>query len=56
VIAEYAPVELVELRDDHTRVWEIAREVQTTHPDGSTTVDSVKSHIFEKASGLWFRD
>ncbi|MDP2896113.1 MAG: right-handed parallel beta-helix repeat-containing protein [bacterium] len=56
LIAEDPPVELVEKRDDHTRVWEIAREVETTHPDGSTTVDTVKSYIHEKASGLCYRD
>ncbi|MDP2896193.1 MAG: LamG-like jellyroll fold domain-containing protein [bacterium] len=56
VIAEHPPVELVEKRDDHTRIWEIVREVETTHPDGSTTVDTVKSHIHEKASGLCYKD
>ena len=56
LIAEHPPVELVEKRDDHTRIWEIVREVETTHPDGSTTVDTVKSYIHEKASGLCYKD
>jgi len=32
VIAEHPPVELVEKRDDHTRIWEIVREVETIQP------------------------
>ena len=56
VIGEYPPVEIVEKRDDHTRIWEIVREVETTHPDGSTTLDTIKSYIHEKASGLWYKD
>ena len=56
VIGEYPPVELVDQRDDHTRVWEVVREVETTHPDGSKRVDTVKSRIFEKGSGLCYRD
>jgi hypothetical protein len=56
VIAQHPPVEIVEKRDDHTRIWEIVREVETTHPDGSTTVDTVKSYIHEKASGLCYKD
>ncbi len=56
VIATDPPVELVDERDDHTRVWEIVREVETTHPDGSTSVDTVKSYIHEKASGLCYKD
>ncbi len=56
VIATHPPVELVDQRNDHTRVWEIVREVETTHPDVSTTVDAVKSHIHEKASGLCYKD
>jgi len=56
VIAEHPPVELVEKRDDHTRIYEIVREVETTHPDGSTTADTVKSYIHEKASGLCYKD
>jgi hypothetical protein len=56
VIAQREPVELVEQRDDHTRVWEIAREVETTHPDGTKTVDTVKSYIHEKGSGLCYWD
>jgi hypothetical protein len=56
VIAEREPVELIEQRDDHRRVWEIAREVETTHPDGARTVDTVRSYIHEKGSGLCYRD
>ncbi len=56
VIAEHPPIELIERRDDHTRVWEIVREVETIHPDGSTTVDAVKSYIHEKGSGLCYKD
>jgi hypothetical protein len=56
LIAEHRPIELVEKRDDHTRIWEVAREVEPTHPDGSTTVETVKSYIHEKASGLCYND
>jgi hypothetical protein len=56
VIAEYPPAELIERSDDHTQVWEIAREVKTTHPGGSRTLDVVKSHIIEEASGLCYWD
>ena len=56
VIAQRDPVELIEQRDDHTRVWEIAKEIETRHPDGSTTVDTAKSYIHEKGSGLCYRD
>ncbi len=56
VIATHPPVELVDQRDDHTRVWQIVREVETTHPDGSTTVDTVNSYIHEKGSGLCYKD
>lgn len=56
VIAEHPHAELVEKRDDHTRVWEIVREVETTHPDGTVTVDTTKSYIHEKASGLCYKD
>jgi hypothetical protein len=56
VIAEHPPVELIERRDDHTRVWQIVREIETTHPDGQKTVNSVRSHVIEKASGLCYRD
>ncbi len=56
VIAQHEPVELIEQRDDHTRVWEIAKEVETTHPDSSATVETVKSYIHEKGSGLCYRD
>jgi len=56
VVAKYTPVELADLRDDHTRVWEVARELETTHPDGTTTVETVKSYIHEKGSGLCYRD
>ncbi|MDP2895343.1 MAG: LamG-like jellyroll fold domain-containing protein [bacterium] len=49
-------MEIVEKRDDHTRVWEIVREVETTHPDGTVTVDTVKSYIHEKGSGLCYKD
>jgi hypothetical protein len=56
VIAEHPAVELVERRDDHTRIWQIVREVESTHPDGGTTVDTVRSHIHEKGSGLCYKD
>jgi hypothetical protein len=56
VIAHHEPIELIEQRDEHTRVWEIAREVEATHPDGSTTVETIKSYVHEKASGLCYRD
>jgi hypothetical protein len=56
VIAQRDPVELIEQRDDHTRVWEIEKEVETTHPDGSRTVETVKSYIHEKGSGLCYGD
>ncbi len=56
VIAQRDPGELIEHRDDHTRVWEIEKEVETTHPDGSKTIETLKSHIHEKGSGLCYRD
>jgi hypothetical protein len=56
VIAQREPVELIEQRDDHTRVWQIGREVETTRPDGTRTVDMVKSYVHEKGSGLCYRD
>jgi hypothetical protein len=56
VIAQRDPVELIEQRDDHTRVWEIEKEVETTQPDGTRTVDTVRSYIHEKGSGLCYRD
>ena len=37
-------------------LWEIVKEVETTHLDGSTTVDTVKSYIHEKGSGLCYKD
>jgi len=56
VIAEHAPVELVDRRDETTRVYEIVREVETTHPDGETSIDLVPSYVIEKSSGLCYRD
>jgi len=56
VTAEHPPVEIVEKRDDHTRIWEIVREIEITRPDGSTTLDTIKSYIHEKASGLCYKD
>jgi hypothetical protein len=56
VIARHPRVELLDQRDDHTRVWEIVKEVETTHADGTVTVDTVKSYIHEKGSGLCYRD
>jgi len=56
VIAEHPPVELIDRRSDHTRIWEIVREVETTHPDGRTTADTVTSYIHEKGSGLCYKD
>lgn len=54
--ANSAIAELVNLRNAHTRVWEVGREVETTLPHGRTTVETVKSRICEKASGLCYKD
>ncbi|MDP2897700.1 MAG: right-handed parallel beta-helix repeat-containing protein, partial [bacterium] len=56
VIAEHPAAELPDRRDETTRVWEIIREVETTHPDGSETTDVVASYVIEKGSGLCYRD
>lgn len=56
VVAEYPAVELPDRRDETTRVWEMIREVETTHPDGSETTDIVASYVIEKGSGLCYRD
>ncbi len=56
LLQEHPAVELIHLRDDHTRVWEVAREVETTLPDGRTGVETVKSYMHEKGSGLCYRD
>ncbi|MDP2895936.1 MAG: right-handed parallel beta-helix repeat-containing protein [bacterium] len=54
--ADSTTAELVNLRNAYTRVWEVAREVETTLPGGRTAVETVKSRICEKASGLCYKD
>jgi len=57
VIAEHPPVELVDQRDDHTRVWKVVRDVQVTDPvTGEKRLEQTESLIKEKGCGLCYQD
>ena len=56
VVVEHNPSEIVEKRDDHTRIWEVRREIELVRPGGEKRVDGQNSYIVEKASGLCYRD
>ena len=57
IIAEHPVVEVVEDRDDHTRVWRVVRDMEVTDPGtGEKRLEQTESFIKEKGSGLCYRD
>jgi hypothetical protein len=57
IIAEYPAVEVVSERDDHTRVWNVVRDVEVTDPvTGEKRIEQTESLIKEKGCGVCYQD